>query len=132
MQLVIESPCSVREYMAGFAQVRNSAPRECPCCGGCLKGHGRRHRWVVSLEGASSVPIQRMACKVCGKTFSLLPRILCAFCQCARSLVARIRSLWQRGLRSMSDVRYQIAVACPSLESRLSLSALYRWADHTT
>jgi hypothetical protein len=102
---------SVKEYVAGF-----------------LIGHGRRTRWVVSPEGVFEVLIQRMICKACGRTFSLLPRVLRAFYQCANGLVARIRSLWERGLRSMSDVRYILVGACTALEGRLHLSSLYRWA----
>ena len=132
MQTVIESPDSVKDYMGGFAQVLASASRECPCCGGELIGHGRRRRWVVSLEGVFDISIQRMICKKCGRTLSLQPRLLYAFRQCTRDLVARIRSLWERGLRSMADVRHVLVTACHALESRLSLPSLYRWAAHTT
>lgn len=132
MQIVVESPDSVKDYVVGFAQVLALASRDCPCCGGELIGHGRRRRWVVSLEGVSNISIQRMICKDCGKTFSLLPRILYTFRQCTRNLVARIRSLWERGLRSMADVRHVLVTACHALESRLSLPSLYRWAAHTT
>ena len=118
---------SVKEYVSGFDGVLARASRDCPC-GGHLTGHGRRTRWVVSPEGVFEVLIQRMICKTCGGTFSLLPRFLYAFYQCARGLVARIRSLWERGLRSMSDVRYILVGACAALEGRLHLSSLYRWA----
>ena len=129
MQIVIDSPGSVKEY-ARFDRALASAPRECPRCGGRLKGHGRRHRWVVSLEGVFRVPIQRMICKLCRKTFSLLPRMLYAFRSCTRKLVARIRSLWKRSKRAMSDVRYLLSVKCPSLKP--PLPSLYRWAGHTS
>lgn len=132
MQIVFESLESVRGYVAGFAQALTSASRDCPCCGGELIGHGRRRRWVVSLEGVFWVPIQRMICKACRRTVSLLPRILHVFRQCTRSLAARINSLWERGLRSMTYVRHLLVAACPALESRLSLPSLYRWAAHTT
>ena len=132
MQTVVESHGSVKDYMAGFYRILASASRECPCCGGPLIGHGRRTRWVVSLEGVFEAPIQRMICKACRKTFSLLPRILYAFRQCTRSLVARVRSLWERGLRSMADVRHMLVAACTSLESGLYLPSLYRWAAHTS
>lgn len=129
MQIVVDSPGSVKGYAARFDRVLASAPRECPRCGGRLKGHGRRHRWVVSLEGVFRVPIQRMICKACRKTFSLLPRILYAFRSCARKLVASIEALWERGKRAMSDVRYLLSVGCPSLKP--PLPSLYRWAGHT-
>jgi len=129
MQIVIQGPQSVKEYLAGFGDVLAAAPRECPDCGGRLKGHGRRRRWVVSLEGTFRVPIQRMICKACRRTFSLLPRMLYAFRSCTRRLVARVKSLWERGLRTMADVRYLLFG-----DQRLSeapLPSLYRWAGHT-
>lgn len=132
MQTVVESHGSVKDHMAGLYRILASALRECPCCGGPLIGHGRRRRWVVSLQGVLEILIQRMICKACRRTFSLLPRMLYAFRQCARSLVARIRFLWEPGLRSMADVRHMLVAACPSLASRLSLPSLYRWAAHTT
>ncbi|MHC5058769.1 MAG: hypothetical protein ACYTKD_29270 [Planctomycetota bacterium] len=91
------------------------------------KGNGKRYRWIVSLEGLFRVPIQRLVCKSCGKTVSLLPRILFPFHQCTRRIAARIRDLWERGLNAMADVRHRLAAACPAL-SRLALSSMYRWA----
>lgn len=129
MQSVISSSDSVKEYMAGFAQVLASASRECPYCGRHLKGHGRRHRWVVSLEGVFRIPIQRMICTACRKTFSLLPKMLYAFSSCTRSLAVRIKSLWVRGVRKMAAVRYLLSTKPPFLE--LPFSSLYRWAGHT-
>ena len=127
MQKVIDSPESVKGYVAGFGRILASASDDCPC-GGHLIGHGRRFRWTVSPEGVFRIPIQRMICKKCGRTFSLLPRFLYAFYQCARGLVARIGSLWQNGLRSMSDVRHILVGACSALGGRLHLTSLYRWA----
>ncbi len=127
MLRVIDSPDSVKGYTAGFGRILASASQDCPC-GGHLIGHGRRKRWVVSPEGVFEILIQRMICKKCGRTFSLLPGFLHAFYQCARSLVARIRSLCQDGLRSMSDVRHILVGACSALKGRLHLSSLYRWA----
>ncbi|MHC5053482.1 MAG: hypothetical protein ACYTKD_02060, partial [Planctomycetota bacterium] len=44
-------------YVAGFGKVLSSASDDCPC-GGHLIGHGRRWRWVVSLEGYSEARIR--------------------------------------------------------------------------
>jgi hypothetical protein len=126
MQIVIESPDSVKEYLAYFPHILGVVPRECPTCGGELKGHGKRQRWVVSHEGIFQVPIQRVICKVCRRTFSLLPQMLCPFYSCTRSLVSKIQSLWVRGVRKMAAVRYMLSVKAPFL--LLPLSTLYYWA----
>jgi hypothetical protein len=127
MPRVIDGFDSVKGYVAGFGRILPPASEACPC-GGHLIGHGRRWRWVVSLEGVFRIPIRRMRCRKCGGTFWLMPSFLYAFYQCAKSLVARIKSLWQGGLRSMSDVRHILVGACSALGGRLSLSSLYRWA----
>jgi len=132
MSKVIDGFGPVKDYVAGLTRVLPSASRTCPRCGGRLIGHGRRWRWVVSFEGVCRIPVQRMRCKKCRGTFSLPPGFLHAFRQCAKGLVARIKSLWERGLRSMSDVRRMLVAACPLLASRLSLPSLYRWAAHTS
>lgn len=126
MQTVIDCSCCVKAYVSGADSVLSSAPRECEC-GGRRKGHGKRYRWIVSFEGLFRVPIQRLVCKSCGKTVSLLPRILFPFYQCARSIAVRIRNLWDGGLNAMADVRHRLATECPTL-SRLALSSMYRWA----
>ncbi len=131
MQTFIDSAGSVKDYVAGFGAVLGSASRQCPRCGGHMTGHGRRWRWVVSLEGVQRIPIQRLICKVCRRTVSLLPRILFAFRQCTRKLAAKIRSLWDKSRRSMLDVWYLLTASCAALESWLALPSLYRWCTHT-
>ena len=123
---------SVARYVKKFPEVLPSARRKCPACGGRLNGHGRRWRWVVSLEGVFRVPIQRLICTLCRKTTSLMPGMLFAYRQCTRALVFKIAKLREMGRRSMSDVRHMLVAACGRLKSRLSLSSLYRWAAHTT
>lgn len=130
MQILIEGPSSVSEYIAGFTGILSAAPRGCPYCGGLMKGHGKYHRWVVSLEGTFKVPIQRMICKVCCRTISLLPRMLLAFYSCTRSLADKVKFLWERGKEKMAAVRYALTTACSSLVT--PLSTLYRWASHTS
>jgi hypothetical protein len=124
MQTVIGCSSSVNDYVAGFGDSLAHAPRTCTC-GGRLNGHGRRHRWVVSLAGVFRVPIRRMRCKACGGTVSLLPEILYALTQCARDLAGRIRSLWGNGFQAMRDVGRMIA---ERTGLSLAISSMYRWA----
>jgi hypothetical protein len=100
-------------------------PSQCSC-GGKLKGHGRRSRWVISFEGARRVLVRRVICKACGQTISLWPSFLYPYYQCARSLVQKIKALWCNGLHAMMDVRYMLASQWPEL--KLALPTMYRWA----
>jgi hypothetical protein len=130
MQIVIHTPDSLKEYISAFSGALGEAPRNCPRCGGRLKGHGRRYRWIVSLEGLRRVPIQRMICKACHRTVSLLPRMLHAFFSCTRAITEKIKSLWIRGVRKMAAVRNTLIAGSSS--PALPLSTLYRWAGHTS
>ena len=127
MQRPVDGADSVRDYMTRFAGILPAASQECPCCDGHLKGHGRYSRWVVSLAGVFRIPIQRMICKKCRGTFSLLPRFLYAFYQCTRSFASKIKSLWDGGRHAMSDVRYMLSAERSGLN--LASSSLYRWAS---
>jgi hypothetical protein len=124
MQTVLACPGGVKDYMAGFDGGLASAPRTCTC-GGFLKGHGSRERWIASLEGVVRVRIRRMRCKACGGTVSLLPELFHPFVMCARDLAGRIRSIWQGGLQAMRDVRDAIARGGGPA---LATSSMYRWA----
>lgn len=124
MQTVISCSSSVNDYVTSFDDSLSRAPRACTC-GGRLNGHGRRHRWIVSLAGVFRVPIRRMRCKSCGGTVSLLPEMFYALTQCAREVAGRIRSLWRDGFHAMCDVRRTIGEATGL---KLALSSMYRWA----
>lgn len=128
-QIVIPSPDSIKAYCSTFGGILETAPRDCPSCGGRLKGDGRRHRWVASFEGRSRVPIQRMRCTSCGASISLRPQVLPAFYCCARPLAAEVKSLWIRGIRKMAAVRHVLISLCGGL--LFPLSSLYRWASRT-
>ena len=126
MQMVISWGGSVKGYSAGFKGSEGylaSAPRTCTC-GGWLKGHGSRERWIACLAGMLRVRIRRMRCKTCGGTVSLLPEIFHPFVMCARDLAGRIASLWQGGRLAMRDVRARITGS----NLRIGLSSMYRWA----
>ncbi len=130
MQIIIANYPSVKSYRDNFTKILAIAPRVCPHCGGRLKGHGRRKRWIICSEGTIRISIQRMLCIACRKTFSLLPRIFQARRACVRSLLWQILSLWDIGKIKMSTVRYQMLKAYPALI--LPLATLYRWAGHTS
>ena len=127
MPMLISWSGSVKEYSAGFKDSNGhlaSAPRTCTC-GGWLKGHGSRERWVACLAGVLRVRIRRMRCKACGGTVSILPEFLHPFVTCARDLAGRIASLWQGGVLAMRDVLERIA---GGWKRRVGLSSMYRWA----
>jgi Domain of unknown function (DUF6431) len=52
------------------------APNTCPECGHSLWKHGKRERFCEGLQICARLEIQRLFCKRCRKTFSLMPTFL--------------------------------------------------------
>jgi transposase-like protein len=50
-------------------------PEQCELCQQtqCLNWHGFYRRQVITLTGIEYIPIRRVLCKECGKTFAVLP-----------------------------------------------------------
>lgn len=130
MQIQIDGFNTISDYRNNFHMILNIAPRTCPHCGGILKGHGTRHRWIICADGLFRIPIQRMICKTCRKTVSLLPKILQSGRTCTHNLLLQIKSVWNRGAIKMSAVRHHLYELSPTL--LIPVSTLYRWVGHTS
>lgn len=50
-------------------------PEKCELCRQtqCLNWHGFYRRQVITLTGTEYIPIRRVLCKECGRTFAVLP-----------------------------------------------------------
>lgn len=57
MQRAIDGADSVRDYVRRFAAILPAASRECPCCGGRLKGHGRYARNAIAFADTTIADI---------------------------------------------------------------------------
>src|SRR5882724_9310504 len=52
------------------------APDKCPECAHSLWKHGKRERFCEGFQICARLEIQRLFCKRCRKTFSLMPTFL--------------------------------------------------------
>ncbi len=82
MVIVQHSCCSVNQYIEAFPapgytfQVPNRCPHpECKSIG-CLIRWGSYKRGALTTESDDGIRVQRIRCKVCGRTHSLLPDFL--------------------------------------------------------
>ena len=73
MQKVLQWERSIPEYQKEFKYLQLEKPENCRC--GCVKFHkwGKYERYVITENGEYIVPVQRICCVKCGKTYSYLP-----------------------------------------------------------
>jgi len=73
MQKILQWNGSVRDYQAEFKKIEVEKPKRCRC--GCVKFHkwGKYERYVIEEDGEHIVPVQRICCVQCRRTYSYLP-----------------------------------------------------------
>ena len=65
----------IEKYLEDFSRGRLKKPEKCELCRQtqCLNWHGFYRRQVITLTGTEYIPIRRVLCKECGRTFAVLP-----------------------------------------------------------
>lgn len=63
----------INPYLKDYKKQKK--PNRCTLCKceGCLNWHSTYWRHVITLSGKYKIPIRRVRCKECGRTFPLLP-----------------------------------------------------------
>lgn len=72
---VAEVLSDIKLYFENFPVLKN-IERACPNCSGYLIGHGTYRRYHQDWSLTEKVPVQRMKCKECFRTFSIPPLFL--------------------------------------------------------
>ncbi len=65
----------IEKYLEDFIRGRLKKPEKCELCRQtqCLNWHSFYRRQVITLAGTEYIPIRRVLCKECGRTFAVLP-----------------------------------------------------------
>lgn len=73
MQKILQWNGSVREYQAEYKTLKIEKPERCRC--GCVRFHkwGKYERYVIEETGEHIIPIRRICCIKCHRTYSYLP-----------------------------------------------------------
>lgn len=96
VEFVMDS--SIAAYLERFEKGRLAKPTCCLICGlrGALRWHGKYKRSIVTLDRTSVIPIKRLFCGLCRRTFALLPSFVAKFHRYAwpviRTAMQRLRS----------------------------------------
>lgn len=66
----------INQYCKDYKKQKK--PKKCRLCKceGCLIWHSIYFRYVITLSGKYKIPIRRVKCKECGRTFPLLPNFI--------------------------------------------------------
>lgn len=92
----------VKVYLHRFHERPSSKPRRCQKCkqSGHLRWHGKYARSVIALTETYALPIRRLFCAACRRTFALLPSFVEKFHHYAKETI-------QLALRMLKSRAYE-------------------------
>jgi len=79
----------LEEYLQDVKEKRISKPPHCPLCqkGGHLRWHGIYRRIVTTLTTRRALPVRRLLCTLCRRTFSIRPFFITKFRRYANDVI---------------------------------------------
>lgn len=123
----------IEAYAARFHEERPAKPNRCRrCgCGGPLHWHGRYVRRLITLTKIHALPIRRLFCTLCRRTFALLPPFVVKFHHYAKEVIDTALA-WLKS-RTYHSVAESIDNGLVETERRgLATLTLYFWRRRFT
>ncbi|MBK8576306.1 MAG: hypothetical protein IPN90_11740 [Elusimicrobia bacterium] len=79
----------IKRYQKAFQEDRLSKPVRCRSCGreGTLHWHAVYRRSLITFNDPVVIPVRRVLCSVCRKTFTILPEFVLKFHRYAKAVV---------------------------------------------
>ena len=96
----------IRNYLACLQEGRLAKPVCCQLCGrsGRLRWHGTYVRTLITLAQTHTLPVKRVLCAFCRRTFAHLPIFVEKFHRYAKELIRRaLRLLKSRTYEAVAD-----------------------------
>jgi hypothetical protein len=124
MTILLEYRSSINRYCKEITASAMDIP--CPCCNRRLRRHSNKSktRDVVTKIKIYRIPIIRLRCPKCDKTFSLIPSFIAPY----NSYANYIRELIGRWLLSGVSLVHLLQCLCAIRDIPIvSLRSLYRW-----
>jgi len=119
---------AIEAYAARFHEERPAKPGRCQRCGhrGPLHWHGHYVRRLITRTKIHALPIRRLFCTLCRRTFALLPPFVVKFCHYAKEVIDTALA-WLKS-RTYHSVAESIANGLVEQEHRgLATLTLYFW-----
>jgi hypothetical protein len=123
MIIVLEYVLSINRYIKDFEHSNLEVVDCCPCCKRKLWKHATYKRSLLFKRKIYTIPIRRMRCSSCRKTFSLMPFFVTPWMPFAN----HIREYMGRWLFMGIPLSHLPEKLSSTNVSILSLRTLYRW-----
>jgi len=118
----------VNAYLEQFQTKPLSKPSHCALCRqvGRLRYHGGYSRRLIALAKTYVLPVQRVFCALCRRTFALLPPFVVKFHRYAREVI-QSAMVWLK-TQTYEAVAESIASHCQEPKERnIAARTLYFW-----
>jgi len=95
----IDEAEDIHAYLKMFPRLLSRASRTCERCGrhDALVGHGTYRRWFITFGFRVRVRLQRLRCRSCGVTLTLMPPFMRSRSPYGRDVVTAARAARARG-----------------------------------
>ena len=97
----------IQAYREAFKEKRLPKPSRCEVCGGAgpLHWHAVYERSLICFHETVSLPIRRVLCSVCHKTFASLPDFVVKFHHYAKAVIYfAVRRLNRLSFNAVADI----------------------------
>ncbi len=116
---------SIKSYLRNYQEVPPCFEGNCPGCDHKkLYRHGRYSRSAITKKKITRIPIYRLLCPACGKTFSLLPDFLLPYQVHSGEVLQKAWVL--RFIKMKSFTRIQSIISCNETGG-ISVKTIKRW-----
>lgn len=128
MIIVEKTDDVIKQYLSDYANNHLEKPRCCEVCGRetALIWHAKYTRKLISFLGIHEIPIRRLMCPLCKRTFALIPEFVEKYRRYAKPVIEYAVGMLKRK-QSFYAVADNLAGAMEALDRYVDYSTLYRW-----
>ena len=115
---------SIKGYLRNYQEVPPCFEENCPDCDHKLYRHGKYSRSVITKKKITWIPIYRLLCPACGKTFSLLPDFLLPYQVHGGEILQQAWSLRFMKRKSFAKIK---SIISHNETGGISIKTIKRW-----
>ena len=114
----------IENYLRRFKKRLLKKPERCAVCGraGHLHWHAAYHRSLITFQDTLSLPVRRILCGVCRRTFALLPDFVIKYRRYAKAVIRfALHKLFSHFYEAVADLLMEHGGL------NLAVQTLYLW-----